>query len=213
MTVEERIENLERELARAKHRNRRLTLVGIGLVGGICAVAWAVTGAESKAQTQPAGGAERVIRAHSFVVEDENGKTRGGLGGFKDGPALSLFGENGKPCAALAVNEKGSLVSLSDENGKPRAWLGAGKDGWGLYLWDENGKPRAGLHAGKDGSAALSLSDENGKLRALLSVLKDGPGLDLLDENGEPRASLRAGENGPEVYLWDEKGRRIWHAP
>ena len=43
MTIEERIENLERELPCATRRNRRLVLIGISLVGGICAVAWAIT--------------------------------------------------------------------------------------------------------------------------------------------------------------------------
>ena len=54
MTTEERLENLERELARAKRRNRWL-LAGLGLCLGILVVVWGMQGRYAVAATQ--GGA------------------------------------------------------------------------------------------------------------------------------------------------------------
>ena len=146
MTIEERLETLERELAVAKRRNRRL------LAGVVLAVVLAVSGlgvakkALKLTKTLPAsqalevGASQKVIRATQIILEDENGKTR----------------------VALDVVENFAGLSLSDENGKTRAQLGVSKVGPGLFLRDENGKNRVSLGMSKEGTV-LSLSDENGK--------------------------------------------------
>ena len=162
MTIEERLENMERELGRQKRRNRWLLGAIIVLLGGLVA-AGAFKTTVTTAQAQGAGTA-KLISANNFFLIDENGRPRAALFVGKDGPSLSL----------------------SDENGKTRVWLRADKDGVGLGLYDENGKNRALLVAGKDGPS-LSLGDENGKIRAGLATLKDSPTLVLFDENGQGR--------------------------
>ena len=167
MTTEERLERVERELTRAKRRNRWL-MVAVGLAVGILALAWLATENADTALAQDAAKAEKpaqVIRASAFVLVDDKGRERGALKMTPDGPTLYLY----------------------DENEKPRAALTAIKVGPGLALFDEKGTPRAGLTVTELGPA-LVLIDENGKPRALLAVSKAGPMLSLRDENGKPIA-------------------------
>ena len=182
MTIEERLENMERELGRIKRRNRWLLGAILLLVGGLVA-AGAFKTMIAPAQTQGAGTAKE-IRARSIYVEDEKGDTR----------------------AALFVNENGPILRLSGENGYTRAVLGVFKDGPFLWLSDENGKHRVILHVNKDGLVGLGLYDENGKARVKLTVTKYGPSLMLSDENDKIRATLDVIENGPTLLLSDEKG-------
>jgi len=203
MTTEERLENLERELARAKRRTRRL-LAGAVLVLGIGLVVWAF--GPDKTLAQVAAGGVKEVRANQFLLVDENGKPRAKLSVDKDGPWLVLADENGKDRAALGVDEDGPRLALLDANGKVRAGLAMDEDGPGLYLYDENDNLRVMVSVDKDGSG-LSLSDENGKPRATLAAFAVGSGLNLSDENGKPRAILRAFKDGPRLALSDENGK------
>jgi len=193
MTTEERLENLERELARTKRRNRWLVaVVGLAVVGLILAWTWNKTTAT--VQAQAVGGAEKVIRANAFILEDENGKTRArlGLGLNNAGPvALDLFDENGKDRVELVADMYEPRIRLYDEKGKARAWL----------------------RVGKDGSPSLDLRDENGEIRAMVSLDEYGACLHLSDENGKIRAWLRVLKDGPSLLLSDENRKTIWSAP
>jgi hypothetical protein len=183
MTTEERLEKLERELARANRRNRwLLASVVLAIVGLSLAWTWPKTIAIALAQGAEA--APKVIRANEFILEDVNRKPRAGLAVDKDGANLSLYDENGEPRASLGATKDGAKLSLYDENGKGGVMLGATKDGADLSLYDENRKPRAILSVPKDG-ARLSLYDENGKARGMLSVNKDGAGLSLYGPDGK----------------------------
>ena len=162
MTTEERLAKVERELGRAKRRNQWLVaVVGLAVVGLILAWTWSKTTATTQAQA--VGGAEKVIRANTFIVEDANGKELAKLAVGPTGPVLGLKDANGKTRAMLFVDEAGPVLSLSDEDGEERASLSVGKNGPGL-----------------------GLSDENGKVRVVLSVFKDKPTLGLVDEAGKP---------------------------
>jgi hypothetical protein len=200
MTTEERLENLEKELARAKRRNRWLlaaVLLGAGVV--ILAAAW--IGTPEKVLAENAAKAPTIIRANVFIVEDENGKPQAILKAEKEGPGLWMY----------------------DENGKTRAMLSVFKNGPMLWFYDEKETPRAGLSAGKEGPM-LHLIDENGKIRAGLNVGKDGPWLELLDENGKPRTAMGAGTTttpdgrkitypASSIRLTNPEGNVIWQAP
>jgi len=160
MTIEERLANLERELARAKRHNRWL-LAAVGLAAGVFGVVWigAAAGCNGHA---PAGGVATVIRAGQFVLQDGNGKTRATLALTDIGPALCLTDETGNPRAVLTVFKAGPRLNLFDEKGKDCVRLGANKDGPMLALTDETGTPRAALGVGKYGSV-LGLFDADGK--------------------------------------------------
>ena len=159
MTVEEHLENMERELGRVKRRNSWLLGAIVLVAGGLIVPSMFETTA-FRAQAQGAGTAKE-IRANKFVLE-----------------------ENGKRHAVLSVVENGPGLTLLDENGKPRAGLGVLKDGPYLVLYNENGKRSAGLGVSTDGPG-LMLYDENGEVRAMLGILKDGPHLVLYNENGK----------------------------
>jgi len=157
MTIEERLEKLERELSRANRRNRWL-LAGMGLCLAIVVIA-CIVGLTARA----AGAAPKEVRATNFVLEDMNGKTRASLGMDEDGVELRLKYGNGNIGAALCLHDDKMVLSLSDNNGKPRAVLGATQKGPILCLYDEREEPRASL-----------------------VVLNDGPHLALYDEKGKP---------------------------
>ena len=138
MTTDERLEALEKELARAKRRNRRMLAV-VGLAAGGVALVWIVAGTANRAQAQ-AGGVPAVIRARQFILEDAAGETRAVLLVAKDGPSLALYDENGQGRAALSVLKGEPGLLLFDANGKGRVALAVTKYGPGLYLRDAAGK-------------------------------------------------------------------------
>jgi hypothetical protein len=147
MNTEERLANLERELANVKRRNRRLILLAlVGAGAALVAAAW--IGTPGKVLAETGAKAPNVVRANEFILEDAKGKTRATLVAAKDGPALRLLDENGNVRATLTALKEGPGLCLFDENGKFRATLGALKDGPGLCLFDQNGKGRAVLGAG-----------------------------------------------------------------
>ena len=205
MTIEERLEAVERELAETKigwaisrRRIKRLWIC-LGLVVAAFALIWGFTATTGSARAQGAG---KVIRANEIIVEDENGMPRVKLTALKSGSELALY----------------------DGNGKLRAMLSADKDGSALALSDVNGLARATLTALKGDESGLWLFDKRGKARAELSTLKDGPRLMLQDENGVARAMLGKGETEkpdgatttfPEssIRLFGPDSKVLWMAP
>jgi hypothetical protein len=191
MTIEERVEKVEMELARAKRRNR-LLLAGVLLAVVLLAVGATTPGVASR---------EDVVKAKQFILVDVNDKTRAELSVTAMGPVLGLFDKKGIARAILSVPEDGPGLSLSNENGKIRAILSVPEDGPMLYLYDESGKAHTGLVMFKDGSS-LNLSDKNGKTRATLgrsqTTTPDGKTITY------PESSL---------LLFDPNGNVIWMAP
>ena len=225
MTIEERLENMERELGCQKRCNRRLLGAILLLIGGL------VTAGVFKTTVTPAqaqgAGTVKEIRARSIFtrgifIEDEKGKGRAILIASEDGPNLTLWDENGKPRATLFVGKDGPFLRLSNENGKPSATLIASKYGPNLTLWDKKGEARVRLDVSEDGTN-LTLCDENGRPRVRLDVGNDGPSLSLNDENGNSR--FAAGKTWIEsqdgktieypessLILYGPDGKVIWSA-
>lgn len=188
MTIEERVENLERELRRVKQRNLWLLGALVLLAGGL--IAFAViekTTSHKWTKVVP----NKVIRAKGFILEDKNGKTRAELALNEGGPHLSLFDENFIRRVGLAVFiDKGPLLSMFGENGIIGAQLDMGKNASGLYLYNKD-------------------SDS----KAFLAVYRVGPILALSDEKGRFRAMLRIEQYGSEMILLGPDGKEIWSAP
>ena len=118
MTIEERLENMERELGRLKRRNRWLLGAVLLVVGGLIAPGVFETTAV-RARSQEARTTKEV-RARSFILEDENGKHRAWLGVDKDGPSLSLWDEKGKIRFAAGkvetVTSDGKTIAYSESS-------------------------------------------------------------------------------------------------
>ena len=165
MTTEERVEKLEKDLARVASALVHRTAdgrVGRGLLVICVAIACVLAGALAPARTRAQAAGGKVVRATGFVLVDEKGRTR----------------------ASLLVTEDGPGLLLQDEKGETRFFLHVGELGPGLTLFDEKGEGRAFLDVLKR-VPGLTLFDEMGKGRALLSVWEDGPELSLYDEKGE----------------------------
>jgi hypothetical protein len=145
MTIEERLEKMEKELRRQKQHNRWLLGIILAVVGGLVVPVLFKT-TPMQAQTQ-VSRADKEIRAKSIFLEDEIGKIRATLAVGKTGPALELYDENGKPRVIISLQKDGSpSLALFDKNRQPRAILIMLKDGTpSLKMYDENGKPRTEL--------------------------------------------------------------------
>jgi len=79
MNTEERLANLERELAHVKRHNRRL-LVAALLVAGAAVAASAWIGTPGKVLAENGAKAPNVLRASEFIVEDADGTVRAAWG-------------------------------------------------------------------------------------------------------------------------------------
>ena len=185
MTTDERMKKMEGQLARVRWINCCL-IACIVLSFGVFFISktfgpktvWAQAGVKE-------------IRANSFVLEDENGKTRVLLSSPKEGPVLGMLDENGQARVGLSVYKNGPVLKLYDENGKSRAWLSVDKDG-----------------------PALGLGDENGKVRASLVVVNKVPIMLMYDENGKIRTSMAVSKEVPTLLQTrDENEKLIWSAP
>ena len=138
MTTEERVEKLERELARAKRWNRWLLPVGLTVAGcvAVCAVALRPAPAREQASDEPV----KEIRASKLTLVDENGKWRARLVVDKDWVGLCLYDEKGTQRATLNASNDGEGLCLNGKNLKLRADLSGAKDRGTLRLYDEKGE-------------------------------------------------------------------------
>jgi hypothetical protein len=175
MSTDERMEKIERQLARMKWFDHCLIACII-----LCLVVWSIWKIFRPEQVL-ARSAEKVIRANGFILEDENSKQRAKLAIDENGTSLWIYGDNGK--IGLVMDKEGPILSLFDKNSKACAGLMVDNDGPRLSLHDDKGNMRAGLSVLKIGSV-LSLCDENARGSGALSVTKDGAGLLLHDKNG-----------------------------
>ena len=191
MTTEERLEKLEREQAAVKRHARRLLIV-FALTAGAFVLAWLLANSTR---------GENIIRARGFILEDDQGRTRGKLVTDERGPSLSLYDEKGQRRVGLDATKGGAGLYLYDENGKHRAELIALSIMSSLSLYDENGQRRVGLGVnsdvpdlGMEDMVALSLSDQKDKLRAVLRAMT----------GAYPESSVR---------LYGPDGDVTWSAP
>jgi len=138
MTIEDRLENVERELGRQKRRNRWLLAAILLLVGGLVADgAFKTTANLARAQ---GAGTTKEVRAKNFVLEDENGMPRVKLEIFEDTPRLALYDKNLKLRADLSTSPVGPSLNLYDGHFHSRVWLSVDIDGPTMMLLDENYK-------------------------------------------------------------------------
>lgn len=130
MTIEQRLETLERQLSTATQRNRFLVVVMAVAIAGL-GVAWL----DMLTKT--------VVSANAFLLTDTDGKTRAMLGVDEDGAELTLRDENGMLGVVLGVGKDGPYLDLYNlyKGLTPPVQLKATKDGpAGLALVDESGE-------------------------------------------------------------------------
>jgi len=193
MTTEERLEYLERTLARMKRRDHWLA----GALTGVIAV-WLVFAGTQRpapvtAQDSKDDKATKVIRANAFEVIDEKDNVR----------------------ARLAMDNTGMpALILSDEKGWPRVAMDMVAGNPGLTLRDEEAVPRVMMRLLEDGNPALGLFDENCVLRVRVFSDERDTILRLFDEKGKPRLGLSVLDRlGPSLFMTDANEKPIWSAP
>jgi hypothetical protein len=125
MTIEERLEKLEKEYKGTKRKNLALTIVAL------LAITMGVIGVASSKPINK-------IHANEFILEDEKGRMRALLGMVEGEPGLSLFDEKNKLRAFFNLSNGEPRLALVDENGKPRAAMVMNNGKPVLALSDEN---------------------------------------------------------------------------
>lgn len=150
-----------------------------------------------------------VVTADSFVIRDENGKPRGGIGcGPGQVPSMTLMDEAGAKRVSIFLQADGSpYIALSAPNGKARVMLAANEGGEsGLVLNDEPGQNRASLSYG--GKAVGLKLFEGGQLRSEHRVWDNGvPSTIFYYPNGREAASIGGGGVAtPSINMYDANG-------
>jgi len=188
-TINERVDELQRELAGIKaelqrHRNvaRRVTAgawVLAGTVGGVILMGQATPDPDAPVEDSVTDR----IRTRQLEVVDDQGRVRAVLSA--DGPSLALADEQGNARLTLSLLTSGPALVLSDEGGANRVVLTEDfDDGPGLSLLDEQERPRATLSVHSDGPR-LSLADGDRILRTLVASQEGQAALAVYDETGK----------------------------
>jgi hypothetical protein len=198
MTIEERIVNMERELACQRRRNRRLLGAVLLLAAGMIVLA-------GLKRTVPEGSVTE-LHAKRIALEDEDGVVRVSLTGDRDMWGMWLLNDQGQARAGLCVDKYGPRLSLTAGKNMPSALVSANDSTSGLSLWDGKEETLVSLSVNNNGPG-LSLTYKSGQPGVWLYATDVGPGLNLNDYNGQSRASLGVNKLGPALTLKDEKGR------
>lgn len=191
-SMEERLQQLERELSEARRRYRWLFAV-LGVTVAVSVVAWTWMGTGRGLASAQAAAVQDTIRAHAFILMDSDGRSRG----------------------ILSVRERGSALTLHDPSGVQRAMMvSASTEGTGgVFLNDESGEVRAALSLDRN-QPALALLDATGERRAHLGVSRTtGVGLGLYDGTGVLRAAVGQSQGRWMFGIADDEQRMIWTAP
>ena len=230
MTTEERLENLERELARAKRRNRRLLgqYASVWTVVGLALVAWVMAGTvgprTAKGQAEPKAVAETHQRLKRLMDLDfENMSLDNVLKHISKVMRLTIVID--PDVAAQGIDLPTRVLDLKVKGVSVESVLATvlGADlGYkveaGYILVTTREKLQQNLpavtHPVAAGAAVKEvranrfvLVDENGRTGAMLSVDTDGPRLRLFDEQGRLRINLAVVKDGPRLDLTDKNGK------
>lgn len=138
MTIDERINVLDRELARTRRHQRWTTLFAVFVVGASALLGFVSVPGGNATEAQP--DAANIVRARMFVVEDENGSVVARLGLDEGWTAPSLqFLQDEKREVMLFP---GNLILSGGDNS---AWLATGKMTGAELRFSKGGKTQLAL--------------------------------------------------------------------
>jgi hypothetical protein len=167
MTIEERVEMLEAELAASKTRFRRV-VYGAGMVLGALVVFSTFRFTTNIAHAQPNEPTvirADEVRARRFIVEDgrahNRGVQQGIFGMIQDAPGLRL-GASDKPQISISTHS-GSYIYLADETGHPRITLQVVGDRSSVSLFNKEQRDLLDIALSWD-SPSLTLTDKDGNV-------------------------------------------------
>lgn len=159
MNIEERIENLERGLLRAKRTNVCLLII-------LClATATMISGAAVQTTT---GETEREINTRKITLIGEKGKVRATLSSVGDEPGLKFFDDAGVTRAQLVMKKGEPSLVLSDKNGIDRIVMNVEREITQFFIF--NGINKSGISFFTDMQPSLGIFDMLGKQRVILGI-------------------------------------------
>jgi hypothetical protein len=207
MNLEQRMEELERKLARSERRNRFL------LVGVMIAVAVGFLGFVQNSGVAQAG-VQKSISAESFNLVDKKGGIRGTftISNNEESPMLLLIGKEKEGVIMLGMIDGLPELTFCDREKKVRARFDLNNKGPKLTLYDENKKIRVGIAVLEKDGPTILLTDPQERTRVALSFMDDTSTLRMIDDKGNTRTFLFANKDAG-VFISDAKGEPVWGAP
>ena len=162
MTIEERLEMLETELAASRRSTRRLKY-GTGIFMVLFVVFVAILGYAQTNEKTVIRADE--VRAHRFIVEDTHdgadGKQQGIFGMIQDAPGLRLGGGSA-PQISLSTHS-GTYFYMADETGNPRISMSIIGDRSSLSMFNKNRMDLIEIALSWD-EPNMTLTDDKGKV-------------------------------------------------
>jgi len=212
MTTEERLETLEKELARAK-RCYRYLLAGVGLAVMALGFGWIWAKTSASADAQNTDGVKKVILANEIIVEDPNSGERIVLGNASipsfgnSGWGLTIFDRHSEPRANLQLDfVNRPLLRLYNEEGKDVVTLCTAYCGGWLKIQDPNTRTQASMSVlHNEALLGTGRGHGPGQTRIQLMATEKTTGLNLYDTDGI-RFELGAGPKGTALNLYDPNG-------
>jgi hypothetical protein len=220
MTIEERMDALEREYDRVKRHHIWLTVL-------LClAVTVLILDAAAKLMKT------REIRARKIVLTDAMGIQRVCLTALGNNPGLQLYDDRGICRGDFVASHYGSSaesvipgpeIHLRDTNGRDRLWFAVDAKGPRVTLNDEYGNARL-IEDMDNKGPGIAVYDGKCHIRAAIGMFDNCPVIKLNDEHGAARAYLGTTTSltpygkvvfNPEssLVLYGPDGKVIWQAP
>ena len=194
MTIEERIERLERT-----NRRYRLMFTLLGVVA-ICAVGISATQDD---------GIPDVIQAKAFEVVDDEGKRLAKLYDNQGNGILETFNDKGRQIVMLGVSvNRAGFVSIFNDKGKQLVRLGTREGYGGIITYNGKGNTIVELGSVLDGKSTITVSDDKGKRMIMLASDENGGAIGVFGKTDELRCAISVLKNDDgTVFVTDHNGK------
>ncbi|MGH7133000.1 MAG: hypothetical protein ACREJO_13755 [Phycisphaerales bacterium] len=187
--MNERVEKLERELARSQRSNRLWKCAMLVVVAG---TGLAIASGVGRGQPE-----QRELTVGTLIVDDGSGRGRVTVRNEKDGPTITMFDSKMKSRLVLGAGTEKASLTFVGEGDKPRVVLDGTAAGSWLRFCDT------------EGDARLSLGRDTG-LAKLTFAYKGEKQAELRAFQNEPFKGTKLPGPNPSIMLYDENGRMKW---
>jgi hypothetical protein len=229
MTTEDRLANLERELARAKRRNRWLVAV-VGVAGMVLVLAWTLEKTPPTVLGAAVGGTSPPPRVGYSMPNRGDLQTVEEWQAAQDALELAqlkgmhktMMREAYEAAAKQPDKELRAKIYQQAKNTRFKAQNVRVQNAFDLYVaetmpdWEAKFAALEQVVVGTEKTVSPPIPwKEDGPTQAASGVAKviRANAFILEDAGGNMRAMLGVDKNGPKLSLFDDKGKTIWQAP
>ena len=220
-TIEQRLQDLERECQRSRRVNRSLIflVVTVGCIAGAQGrMPQASKPTQKKAPSTDARRPDdraslgrdrlRTVEADQFVLLDRLGRSRVRMAITDDGPVISMFDEKGRNRLELGHTSVSSGLRLLDSNESPVVSLQLPQDVGRAHL--EIRSPQ-GSSLTKAGGFSVRDAADHGRLRlALLNGNFPVLGISQSGQSGPPSIEMTASDESRSLKIHDDDGHPLF---